>query len=72
MINRDTYMPLLPAFHDAVKTAEQLANTSITSDENDNLSYKQKLLLTWHHRLSHLGFQHFQWLGKAGIFGLAG
>jgi len=65
-------MPLLPAFHDAVKTAEQMANASILGDENDNLSYKQKLLLRWHYRIGHLGFQHLQWLGRAGIFDLAG
>ena len=39
----------------------------VTDDASQNLTASQKeLLLKWHYRLGHLGFQWLQWLIRSG------
>ena len=64
-----TRLPILHCFKDAMKTAESLAMTCITDEHNQNLTNLQKLLLQWHWRLGHLGFQQLQWIASQGWLG---
>ena len=41
-------------------------NVCITDEVNQNLTSGQKLLLTWHFKLAHMGFGWLQWLGHHG------
>jgi hypothetical protein len=64
-------LPILHCFKDAMKTAESLAMVCITDESNQNLTSLQKLLIQWHWRLGHLGFQQLQWIARQEWFGEA-
>lgn len=71
MFNLDevTFMPLMPAFHNASATAKALAmNGGILDDQNINLTALQNLMMKWHYKMGHLGFKHLQWFGHSGFF----
>jgi hypothetical protein len=54
-------------------SAKALALKGCVTDEvNQNLTSTQKLLLRFHFRLGHIGFQHVQWLGRQGLLGPEG
>jgi hypothetical protein len=40
-------------------------NSTLTEENNQNLSPAQKELLLWHYCLGHLSFQHLQWLMRS-------
>ena len=67
-----TRLPRVRCFKDAMHTAEAMAMTCVTDEYNQNLSHLQKLLLQWHWRLGHVGFQRLQWIGRQGILGIIG
>jgi hypothetical protein len=68
-----THLPTLRAYRCAYSTAKALTLKGCVTDEvNQNLTFKQKLLLRFHFRLGHLGFQAVQWLGRQGILGEQG
>jgi hypothetical protein len=68
--DRQTHLPRVRAYKDAVSTAGALAlNGCVTSETNQNLTAAQKLLLRWHFRLGHIGFATVQWLGRKGYLG---
>jgi hypothetical protein len=62
-LSEQVYQPIIPC---TKCFWQQLSLTStystITEDNNRNLSPAQKELLLWHCRLGHLSFQHLQWL----------
>ena len=64
-----TRLPILQAFHSAEGVAESLALNCVTSEVNQNLTYLQKVLLQWHFKLGHVGFQNLQWIGRQGWIG---
>ena len=72
-IDKHSFLPMLTCFHDADKVALNLSSDSgcITNNSN-NLSPLQTLLLHFHFKLGHIGFQHLQWLLNSGIFGPLG
>jgi hypothetical protein len=54
-------------------SAKALALKGCVTDEvNQNLTSTQKLLLRFHFRLGHIGFQHVPWLGRQGLLGPEG
>jgi hypothetical protein len=54
-------------FQNALHSAKTLAlKGSVTDEVNQNLTQIQKLALQLHFRLSHIAFQHVQWLGRQG------
>ncbi len=57
---------MLRAYKETLKTAESLAMVCLTDEANQNLSHAQKMLLKWHFKLGHIGFQHLQWIGRQG------
>jgi hypothetical protein len=67
-------MPLLACFHDVDKTSLSLATTAgcVSDDVNMNLTAMQQLLLQFHYKLGHLGFQHLKWFLSKGVFGPLG
>ena len=67
-----TSLPILRGFTNTTKTAKSLALERLTDSGNENLTCLQKLLLLWHIKWGHLGFQHNQWLGRCGIVGSLG
>ena len=68
--NPQTFLPVLPAFKSVELTGLNLAlEGCVTSNDNENLSYLQKLLLQWHYKLGHLSFQHTQWIAQRGLLG---
>ena len=68
--NPQTFLPVLPAFKSVELTGLNLAlEGCVTSNDNENLSYLQKLLLQWHYKLGHLSFQHTQWIARRGLLG---
>jgi hypothetical protein len=73
-IPHDPFMrlPILRCYRDAMKTAETMAAACVSDETNQNLSNLQKLLLKWHWKLGHLGFQHLQWIGRQGWLGKVG
>jgi hypothetical protein len=64
-----TRLPMLTCFRNIDATASGLAMTCLTDKNNQNLSFQQKMLLQFHYRTGHLGFQPLQWLGRKGFFG---
>ena len=57
--NKQTCLPILPAFSNAVDRVETLALSSYLFDEsNQNLSWVMKWLLKIHVRLGHLGINY--------------
>ena len=58
-----TCLPMISAFKDAHATSKTLALSAVTDESNQNLMPLQKMLLQWHYRLGHLGFQTVQWIG---------
>ncbi len=56
-------VPMLCAYKDTLKTAKSLVMVCLTNEANQNLSHAQKMLLKWHFKLGHIGFQHLQWIG---------
>jgi hypothetical protein len=70
--NATSKLPVLYASYDLGKSSAAL-DASLTmqleSESNQNLSYAQKELLVWHHKLSHLGYSHLQWLAEKGLLG---
>ena len=62
--HRQTSLPILRGFNDAMKTAKSLALSGLTDNSNQNLTSHQQQLFTWHTRWGHLGFQHAQWIGR--------
>ena len=44
--------------------SDNLASLVCGSDENINLTRKQRHLLLWHHRLGHASFRLIRWLGR--------
>ena len=67
-----TSLPILQGFTDAMKTAKSLALEGLTDSGNENLTPLQKLLLLWHNKWGHLGFQGTKWIGRCGIVGPLG
>jgi hypothetical protein len=68
--NKQTRLPILPAFSNAVESAETLAlSGSLLDEANQNLSWGMKWLLKMHVRLGHIGFSHLQWIGQQGWLG---
>ena len=67
-------MPLLTCFHDVDKAAKALAAPTAFVDNpaNQNLTATQKVLLRFHCKLGHLGFQHLKWFLRQGLFGAPG
>jgi hypothetical protein len=70
--NSLTNLPMLTCFRNIDDTTAGLAMTCLSDESNQNLNYCQKLLLQWHFRTGHLGFQHLQWCGRQGFFDKAG
>ncbi|MGH3055544.1 MAG: GAG-pre-integrase domain-containing protein, partial [Gaiellaceae bacterium] len=63
-----TRLPIVEGFHaESVHTTDGTSNVCVTDDLNDNLSGNQKLLLKWHFRLGHIGFEFVQWLARRGF-----
>lgn len=70
LYDRQTHLPRVRAYKNALKTADTLALTGcVTEESNQNLTAAQKLLLRWHFRLGHIGFATVQWLGRQGLLG---
>ena len=68
-----TFMPLLTCFNDAEKKINALAGGCVTDDSNPQLSPCQKLLLRFHYKLGHCGFQHLKVIIKQfKLFGAQG
>ena len=67
-----TNLPMLTCFRNIDDTAAGLAMTCLSDESNQNLNYCQKLLLQWHFRTGHLGFQRLQWCGRQGFFDKVG
>ena len=65
-------LPILPCFANALQTAKSLAMTCVTDEKNQNLTHLQKVLLQWHFKLGHVGFQTLQWIGRQGWLGKIG
>ena len=66
----DSALPIFRAHHNVVQSAETLAaNLSVTDALNQNLHKDSKILLKWHLRLGHLGFQSLQTLMSHGFLG---
>ena len=55
-------MPLLTCFHDPDQVVRHLTNKCMADEVNLLLSKKSELLLKFHCKLGHLGFQHLKWL----------
>ena len=72
LLDNQTFIPLMPAFHNTAKVAYKLSDPSVVHPENSNLSPLQKLLLKYHYKMGHLGFQHLKWLGRIGLFKVDG
>ena len=70
--NRNTRLPLLHCFKDALASSKTLALTCVSDEQNQNLTSLQKALLQWHFQLGHMGFKWIQWLGQSGILGPPG
>lgn len=70
--HRASRLPVLPAFANAKKTSEQLAMSCVSKEANQNMSPLSKMLLRWHFKLGHVGFQQLQWIGRQGWLGLQG
>ncbi len=64
-----THLPILHTFQDATKVAESLLTSCVTDEMNQNLTSLQKLMLQWHFKLGHIGFQHLQWIARQGWLG---
>ena len=62
-----TYLLILQGFTNAMKTAKSLALKGLTDSGNDNLTLLQNILLLWHTKWIHLGFQCTQCLGRWGF-----
>ena len=72
-IDDTTFMPLLTCFHDPDQVVNHLTNKCVTDEVNPLLSKKAKLLLKFHYKLGHLGFQHLKWLLRhIPLFGAQG
>ena len=72
-IDTTTFMPMLHCFHDADKVLKSLTNPCVTDEVNPNLSPQSKLLLKFHFKLGHVGFQHLKWiLRNFKFFGVSG
>ena len=57
LYDRQTHLPRVRAYKDALKTADVLALPGcVTVESNQNLTALQKLLLRWHFRLGCIGF----------------
>ena len=68
-----THLPILRAYRNALSTANALTLKGCVSEEtNQNLTFRQRLLLRFHFRLGHLSFGHTQWLGRQGWLGPQG
>jgi hypothetical protein len=65
-------LPVLPCFVNALETAHSLATICVTDEKNQNLTTLQKVLLQWHFKLGHVGFQTLQWIGRQGWLGPIG
>ena len=53
-----------------MQTTKSLA--CVTDNNNDNLLSHEKNIFSWHTCWGHLGFQHYQWLGRNSIIGNLG
>ncbi len=67
--DKTTHLPILNAFHNATKVAESLMTSCVTEEVNQNLTTLQKLMLQWHFKLGHVGFQRLQWIARQGWLG---
>jgi hypothetical protein len=58
-INNDPLLqfPTLCCFDNPVETADGPALTCVTDEQNQNLTNLQKIVLQWHFKLGHIGFQ---------------
>jgi hypothetical protein len=65
-------LPIMRCYKDVMTTAETLDMTCVTDEFNQNLTTLQKILLQWHWRLGHVGFQKLQWIGRQGWLGKIG
>ncbi|MGH7955047.1 MAG: hypothetical protein ACREOZ_03715, partial [Gloeomargaritales cyanobacterium] len=63
-----TMLPMARGFleKDVSDVAEQV-HLCVTDNSNANLTTHQKLLLKWHFRLGHTGFDHVKWLSRRGF-----
>ncbi|MGH3054776.1 MAG: hypothetical protein ACRDL7_07345, partial [Gaiellaceae bacterium] len=56
-------LPTTYGYHDhCVSQLASSLHTCVTADINQNLTSAQKLLLRWHFRLGHIGFEALQWM----------
>ena len=68
--NKETHLPVLPAFRNTIDTAKSLALTGLVTDEsNQNLTFLRKWILKYHWKLGHVGFSCLQWIGRQGWLG---
>ena len=65
--HRQTSLPILRGFNDAMETTKSLALSGLADDSNQNLTSHQKRLFTWDARWGHLVFQHAQCIGRCGL-----
>ena len=68
-----SYLPVLQTFGSVCQSSEKLALLgNVTLEQNQNLTFSQKLLLKWHYKLGHVGFNVVKWIGRQGLFGKLG
>jgi len=73
LYNKQSRLPTIRAYRNALSTAKAIAlNACLTDEKNQNLTAAQKLLLRYHFKLGHAGFSLVKWLGKNGYFGTKG
>ena len=70
--DRNTKLPVLHCYKDALATAKTLAVGCVTTEANQNLTSLQKELLKWHLKLDQIGFQWLKWLGRQDVLGATG
>ena len=68
-----TNLPIIQALKSTNETVLTLSIIGcVTEEQNQNLSYLQKILLQWHFKLGHCEFNSVKWLGQTGLFGALG
>ena len=70
--DKSTHLPIIEGFKNATAVAESLAMSCVTDALNQNLTSLQKVMLQWHYKIGHIGFQHLQWIGRQGWLGKMG
>ena len=70
--NNVNRLPLLYISTDLKKSESAFAKYEeggLLDKKNQNLSTAQKIVLAWHQKLNHIGFDHVRWLAKQGYLG---